>query len=155
LVRARIDDHVLGENFTSKAHSSLTRFHPIIPFKNHKKIAQQITWAASNDYRQGRYCLANRNCEHFANACVYGINYSEQVNNHPVGARLCPSCFPCKDDNGNPTNGGNNDKGSTIKLTDELTETNQMLGESSNYQLENRIEQAKPDYMPTDSCRIM
>ena len=44
-----------------------------------------------------------------------------------------------------------NNKGSTIKLTNELSETQQMLGESSNYQLENRIE----DYIPTDNCRIM
>lgn len=48
-----------------------------------------------------------------------------------------------------------NNKGSTIKFTNEINETNQTLGEKSDYQLENRIEQAKPDYTPTDRCNIM
>lgn len=42
-----------------------------------------------------------------------------------------------------------------IKLTSEIAKTNQMLGESSNYELENRIEQAIPNYIPTDRCIIM
>lgn len=49
----------------------------------------------------------------------------------------------------------NNNKGSTIKLTDEIAETNGMLKENSNYQLESRIEQSIPDYISTDNCRIM
>jgi len=49
----------------------------------------------------------------------------------------------------------NNGKGKTIKLTKEIVETNRLLGESSNYQLENRIEQAVPSYIETENCRIM
>ncbi|WP_147411702.1 hypothetical protein [endosymbiont GvMRE of Glomus versiforme] len=29
------------------------------------------------------YCLANRNCEHFAFSCVLGINYSSQSEASP------------------------------------------------------------------------
>jgi len=49
----------------------------------------------------------------------------------------------------------NNDKGSTIKLTDEIKNTNGILGERSDYELENRIEQAIPEDIPADRCVIM
>jgi len=58
----------------------LIRYHPIVPFKNYRKIAKQIAWAVDGTpYRKGNYSLRNRNCEHFANMIVYGINYSKQV----------------------------------------------------------------------------
>jgi len=41
----------------------------------------------------------------------------------------------------------------TIKLTSEIRDTNNKLGESNNYQLENRIEQSLPSY--EENCRIM
>lgn len=53
--------------------------HPIIPFKNYKDIARQVVWAKDNHFRRGNYNERNRNCEHFANMVVYGINFSEQI----------------------------------------------------------------------------
>ncbi|CAG8662947.1 12362_t:CDS:2 [Ambispora gerdemannii] len=64
---------------------------------------------------------ANRNCEHFANMIVYGINYSEQVKEKKgliqVSRGLLDAFSPI-----------NNGKGSTIKLTNELKETEDKLG---------------------------
>jgi hypothetical protein len=50
----------------------------------------------------------------------------------------------------------NNGKGSTIKLTDEIN--TKYLGELNNrvsQEIEAKIEQTVPSYIPTDSCRIM
>jgi len=44
----------------------LIRFHPIIPFKKHDKIAEQVGWVADRNWQSGDYCLASQNCEHFA-----------------------------------------------------------------------------------------
>jgi hypothetical protein len=57
----------------------LFRYHPIIPFKHREEIAQQIAWAESNNFRRNQYSLFSRNCEHFANMIVYGVNQSEQT----------------------------------------------------------------------------
>jgi len=54
-------------------------YHPVIPFKNYKDIARQIVWAKDNSFRRNNYDLHRRNCEHFANMIVYGINFSEQI----------------------------------------------------------------------------
>jgi len=54
-------------------------YHPVILFKNYKDIAGQIVWAKDNHYRRGNYDLHRRNCEHFANMVVYGIDFSEQI----------------------------------------------------------------------------
>ena len=103
----------------------IIRYHPTIPFKHPQKILKQITWAVEEKFREGRYCLANRNCEHLANMLVYGINYSKQVNERQLGSSFCTSCFICCASNGNPTGiGGNKDKGDKIKLTNEMSETN-------------------------------
>jgi hypothetical protein len=51
--------------------------------KSYKTITENIAWADFIDYRDKhsseRYCLANRNCEHFANSIIYGINFSKQM----------------------------------------------------------------------------
>lgn len=54
-------------------------YHPVIPFKNYRDIAKQMVWAKDNHFRKGNYSLPNRNCEHFANMIVYGIDFSEQI----------------------------------------------------------------------------
>lgn len=54
-------------------------YHPVIPFKNYKDIAKQVVWAKDNHFRKGNYSLPKRNCEHLANMCVYGINFSDQI----------------------------------------------------------------------------
>ena len=41
----------------------------------------QIAWSKDANFRETNYNLANRNCEHFANMIVYGINYSDQIEN--------------------------------------------------------------------------
>ena len=65
----------------------LYRYHPTIPFKYPRRIAEQIAWAYSNNFREDNYDLRNRNCEHFANMCVYGINYSEQIEDRKESLR--------------------------------------------------------------------
>ncbi|RHZ35212.1 lecithin retinol acyltransferase family protein [endosymbiont GvMRE of Glomus versiforme] len=67
------------DNWSSFLEGKVTAYHPIIPFKNYKDIAKQIVWAKDNDYRKNNYDLHRRNCEHFANMLVYGINYSGQI----------------------------------------------------------------------------
>jgi hypothetical protein len=54
-----------------------------------------------------------------------------------------------------PTSSINNDKGSTLNLRKEIIGTDNMFIESSNYQLENRIEQAIPSHISTDRCVVM
>ena len=105
------------------ATGELIRYRPTVPFKHYDKIARQIAWAYSNKFREDDYDLCNRNCEHLANMLVYGINYSEQIEdkkdiirgvrwNMPPHAALIPI---------------NNDKGSTIKLVNEINETENKL----------------------------
>jgi len=143
-------------DFLEKYHEGngrITRYHSMIPFKHTRKIVKQIAWAVENKFREDKYCLPNRNCEHFANMIIYGINYSEQVNGNKFGSSFCFSCFICHDSNGNPTFSGNNDKGNTIKLTNEMSETDDRLGYTTNWrsnQMEERIE-----VPPKKDCRIM
>lgn len=52
----------------------------------------------------------------------------------------------------------NNSKGSTIKLVNEISETNNLLGkkaDSETRELEARVEQAKPSYISMDNCKVM
>jgi len=74
---------VSWNNFSS--FGRVVGFHPIIPFKNYKDIIRQAVWAKDNDFRRGNYNLANRNCEHFANMLVYGIDFSQQIHENYVG----------------------------------------------------------------------
>jgi hypothetical protein len=57
----------------------LRKYHPVIPFKEYRDIVRQVVWAKDNNFRGGNYNLPNRNCEHFANMLVYGIDFSQQV----------------------------------------------------------------------------
>ena len=139
--------------FVKDGEKELIRHHSIIPFKDYKKIARQITWASENNYRSGQYNLLNKNCEHFANSIVYGIDYSKQIENKKDLIRGTNMFTPIS--LFLPTSSINNDKGDTVNLRKEIIGTENSLGESSNYQLENRVEQAIPSHIPTDRCVIM
>jgi len=83
------------------------------------------------------------------NILVLGTNFSKQVYLKPGRCVLvCPRLFHrgCE---------ANNGKGSTVNLSKEIIGTDNSLGESSNYQLKNRVEQAIPSHIPTDRCVIM
>src|SRR4051794_17598012 len=116
--------------------SGITRYHPMIPFKYSSKIADQIGHLVENNFRRNNYNLHNSNCEHFANMVVYGINYSEQIYNE--------------------FRSGNNGKGSTIKLTDEMAESNRKIGGWCYNDLAREINrQYKQEVPPKEYCRIM
>lgn len=140
---------------TMNTTRKIVRYHPVIPFKNPRRTAEQIAWAVDTRFREDQYNLRNRNCEHFANMCIYGINYSRQIYYNKeqfevavgAGAVVSTTAF---------TAGGlfnvigsialapatavaceeyselNNGKGSTIKLTNEMSESNGKLGEKDN-----------------------
>ena len=88
-----------------------------------KDIAQQIDWANDKNYWEGRYCLANNNCEHRTNSFVYGINFSKQVQERPN--KSIDNCKRWRGEcNGNCKSGiVNNSKGSTINLKNEINQT--------------------------------
>jgi hypothetical protein len=116
-----------------KGNGKITRYHPMIPFKYSRRIAEQIAWAIDTNFRENNYSLTDRNCEHSANMIVYGINYSEQIYDSVLS--------------------GNNGKGSTIKLTNEMIESNGKLGERNNT-LAREIK-ANIEVPPKEPCRIM
>jgi len=111
-----------------------------MPFKSHSKIVRQIAWAEKEKFREGIYDLAHHNCEHFANMIVYGINYSEQIESNK--AKLMGSANFIRGFLVAPTLGLNligepytinNNKGSTIKLINEMRESNGKLGYTDAY----------------------
>jgi len=133
-------------------------YRPILPFKHWKLIIRQIAWTENIGYRENNYSLFDRNCEHFANMCVYGINYSEQIEKNK---ELIRNLVRAKDTaifgvpglllSSEPVL--NNGKGSTIKLAEEIRETNERFGELDNdwsKELEARIQ-----VPPKDNCRII
>ena len=81
--------HFSGENnaiektnwdgFLRDSTRKIIHYHPIIPFKRSLEVVRQAVWAKDNNFWKGNYNLRNRNCEHFANMCIYGINYSKQM----------------------------------------------------------------------------
>ena len=75
-IKARITG---WSTFLTDRDGELQRHHPIVSFKHYKKIIEQAVKAYWRDYGVDRYDLYNDNCEHFANAIVYGIYYSRQV----------------------------------------------------------------------------
>jgi hypothetical protein len=107
----------------------------MIPFKHHQKIFRQIAISIEDKFREDCYNLRNRNCEHFANMLVYGINYSEQIERNKSSIISASRV-------GKAIGGGlaglllipdpelNNGKGSTVKLTNEIKESNEKLGYS-------------------------
>ncbi|MCE8164136.1 MAG: lecithin retinol acyltransferase family protein [Candidatus Moeniiplasma glomeromycotorum] len=161
-MKSRIDDikTFLGDTEdTRRVGDYIEVFYPIVPFKHYKKIVRQVAYAVEEDYWKGRYCLANRNCEHLANMVAYGINYSEQVSRNPTSSRIgCKftgsNCF---------SNGGcgdfqsNNGKGSTICLRKEIEETENKLGysSSSHWQASEIQERYLQEIPPKQNCRVM
>jgi len=131
-------------------------YRPIIPFKHYELIAQQIDRAVDNDYWEGRYCLANNNCEHRANSFVFGIDYSKQVNERPSKSigwckKYRGQCIgKCK------SNIANDSKGLTVKLTDEITKTNAELDNSTGqWYKEIKGQYEAKTVVPSKNCKIM
>jgi hypothetical protein len=124
------------DGFLKDRIGELYRYHPTIPFKCLMRMADQIAWAEKARFWEDAYSLHDRNCEHFANMIAYGINYSEQVERNktaltapidvmrgfiaPFTLGLSLIGGPCTVNNG---------KGSTIKLVNEMSESNDKLGE--------------------------
>jgi hypothetical protein len=164
----------------------LYKYHPIVPFKHCDKISRQIAICIDKKFREDCYNLYNRNCEHFANMIGFGINYSEQIEDDKglilakegietgvasatiasasiiaapftfglsLAALPVAAAVPIVD--GPPTL--NNDKGSTIKLTNEINETNGKLGYSSSdhWQAKEIKERYLQEVPPKEYCRII
>jgi hypothetical protein len=54
----------------------MTRYHPVIAFKNPEDIIKHIAELIN----QGdSFNIAYNNCEHFANKCVLGLDFSEHA----------------------------------------------------------------------------
>jgi len=186
------------EGFLEDSVKKIVRYHPVIPFKNPRRIAEQIAWAVETRFREDCYNLRNRNCEHFANMCVYGINYSKQIKDNetrlaavvgvPGGAvvggmtaaggialgsslALAPATGGLSllwglASAGTAALGGtvtvkiceevgemNNSKGSTIKLSNEMSESNNKLDEKDNW-LSDQIK-ANIEVPPKEYCQVM
>ncbi|RHZ36498.1 lecithin retinol acyltransferase family protein [endosymbiont GvMRE of Glomus versiforme] len=68
---------VIGNNATS-----ITRYNATIPFKHQDKVIEHMARAlCSQEYDTGTYNLFLKNCEHFANKLMRGVEFSEQVGN--------------------------------------------------------------------------
>jgi hypothetical protein len=52
--------------------------HPIIPFKSKAKILEHLARTVLSEYGKNQYDLYSKNCEHFANMIIYGLNFSQQ-----------------------------------------------------------------------------
>jgi len=159
---------VSWERFVEGSKKEIMRYHSLLPFKHHKKIARQIAWAYSNNFWEDQYDLRNRNCEHFANMCVYGINYSWQVYEifgvmDVAGANLFSSALPwpfpaivesplsrVREDANKVRN---NFKGSEIKLTNEIRECDEILKERDNWLYEKIT--ANIEIPAKENCSIM
>lgn len=61
-------------------------YHSIIPDKNPSLIIQHLKKSLQNDYGKGEYGLIKKNCEHFANLIIHGVNFSQQVGRYPCFA---------------------------------------------------------------------
>lgn len=71
----RIDDL---ERFKEKALAFIC-FHTVILSKEHDVIVRHLRKALQADYGRGEYNLITKNCEHFTNLIIHGINHSYQV----------------------------------------------------------------------------
>jgi len=151
-----------GFNKTHEASRELIRFHPIIPFKHHREIAEQINWASDRNWQTGNYSLRNRNCEHLANMLVLGINFSRQVYNKEDSLRNLSHmrAFFHGFTLGivsEPEDYINNGKKS-ICLSNEKRETNNLLGQLNNKTSQKIKEQYEAKIeapMKISECRIM
>lgn len=64
----------------AKPHKMI-RYHPVVAFKRPEKVVEHVarcsqTPAGYCDVK-GSFSISNNNCEHFANRCVLGMNFSE------------------------------------------------------------------------------
>ncbi|RHZ35887.1 Tankyrase-2 [endosymbiont GvMRE of Glomus versiforme] len=160
-MKARIDDirTFLGDaKGTQRVGYHIEVFQPIIPFREWKKVIRSIVWAKEIKFWNGRYCLANRNCEHLANMMVYGINYSKQVAESPAGSRVgCKMSGSACLKTGCGNFKSNNGKKS-ICLRNEIDEVNNKFYEAKENNKEVRQLEARivvPNKIPNEKCGIM
>jgi hypothetical protein len=163
--RDKNDTTIDGWNYFKEGNIEI--YHPAIPFKNYQEIAQQMAWAKDNNFRKGQYDLDNRNCEHLANMIIYGINYSEQIENSNLlnardGINTINSLHLTLTFNLlNPGTGyvrlskRNNDKVSTIKLTNEMNESDGLLERKSDYETEKYETEYLQEILPKQNCIVM
>ena len=95
--------------------------------------------------------MLTKNCEHFANMVVYGINYSKQVDEKRTRCWIaCPYAHICNT---------NNNKGSDIYLKSEINQTNNLLSKKSDYykttEIIERYEAQIEVPIKTTDCEIM
>ena len=178
--------------FLRDSTKKIIRYHPIIPFKRYLEVVRQAVWAKDNNFRKGNYNLPNRNCEHFSNMCIYGINFSQQVREREgeltvkasvqsvgIGAAggfiagtsmfLAPfsgglSLIPgaigttasiaAIADNAE-SNGTLNNGKTSICLSNEIRETNNLLGQKSDWETEKYVKQYLQEIPPKEYCRIV
>jgi hypothetical protein len=99
--------------------------------------------------------LANNNCEHRANSFICGINYSNQVWERP--SKAIDKCSFWRECSGGCKSGvSNNNKGSTIKLVDEIIRTDNQLKKTSNYWCDKIKDEYEAQIVaPIKDCQIM
>jgi len=76
---ARIDDQ---KTFLSNSKSIIC-YNTAIFLKDKKTIVRHLKNTLSNNYGKGEYDFLNKNCEHFANLVVHGLNHCSQ-NHSPL-----------------------------------------------------------------------
>ena len=74
----------------------IIRYRPIVTFKRPEKIVEHIAKCVEGRYFDaefggfGGFNIWTNNCEHFANRCVYGLNFSElEESRKKPSKRLC------------------------------------------------------------------
>ena len=133
--------------------------------KQHVKQMLMFFACIDKSFWEGKYDLNNRNCEHFANMIGFEINYSEQVYNNRTAlttrenskALLAGVTFGTSLFLTGVPNTINNDKGSTVRLTDEINETNNKLknSRSDHWQAKEIKKRYLQEIPPKEKCRVM
>ena len=133
----------LSSSYSSGGSNAIiTRYHSTIPFKSPGRIVEHIAKVISAKMGKSgsgihEYCLANRNCEHFVNSVVFGIDYSYQAEGSPSQVRnFCPSKSCCE-------NRSVNNGKSRICIADEIRNTNEKLDSLESYCKSSDIEREK------------
>ncbi|WNE40114.1 MAG: hypothetical protein GBAus27B_000181 [Mycoplasmataceae bacterium] len=72
---ARIDS---WERFIDGKHKVIC-IHPVIHTKNSQLIIEHLKKSLQGEYGKGEYSVISKNCEHFTNLIIYGVNYSDQA----------------------------------------------------------------------------
>lgn len=66
-------------NFFLNETGNIVVCRSVVPFKEKEQIIQHIARSIVGEFGKGEYDLIGNNCEHFANALVFGMNFSLQT----------------------------------------------------------------------------